>query len=250
MSAAAPLREAVRAQTAVELRLTARRGENILALVGLPVGLLIAFTLGAFVDLGVARPVEALLPASIALAIVAAGLVNLGIATAYERSYGVLRRLGVSPLGRAGLVAAKVIATAAIVGLQLIALVAVAGLALGWEPPAESSPLVTLAAVGLGTTLSTAAGLLLAGMLRAEATLALANTLFVTSALFGGIVVPAATLPAPADAAVALLPTAALADALRTGFGVGGADPVGPLLVLLGWTVVVVLAAVRTFRWD
>lgn len=38
-------------------------------------------------------------------------MVSLGIATGFERSYGVLRRLGTTPLGTRRLVFAKVTAT-------------------------------------------------------------------------------------------------------------------------------------------
>ena len=68
------------------------------------------------------------LPGTLAIAIVASGLVNLGIATAYERGYGVLKRLGGSPLGRSGLVAAKLAVVLAIGLAQVVGLLAVATL--------------------------------------------------------------------------------------------------------------------------
>jgi ABC-2 type transport system permease protein len=240
---------AARAQTAVELRLTARRGENLLAIAVIPVAVLVFFASTSFVALPGGRGVDALLPGAIALAIVAAGLVNLGIATAYERSYGVLKRLGGSPLGRAGLVAAKVAAVGAIVALQVVALVVVAIALLGWRPGPEVSLGVVLVAAALGTVVFAALGLLLAGTLRAEAVLALANGLFLAALLVGGILVPAATLPAPVDTLVGLLPSAALADLLRVGLG-GAGEVLRPALVLIGWAVGSVAVVARTFRWD
>jgi ABC-2 type transport system permease protein len=240
---------ATRTQAAVELRLTARRGENLLAIAVIPVAVLVFFASGSVVALPGGGGVDALLPASIALAIVATGLVNLGIATAYERSYGVLKRLGGSPLGRSGLVAAKVVSVAAIVAIQLVALVAVAGGPLGWRPGPDVAPLLVVVGALLGTVTFAALGLLLAGTLRAEGVLAVANGLFLAALLVGGILVPAAALPGPFDALVALAPSAALADLLRIGLGAVG-DALRPTLVLVGWSVAAAVLAARTFRWD
>ena len=104
MSAPAPWGRAIRAQAATEVRLTARRGENLLAVAVIPAAVLVFFSSTRVVALPGGSSVEALLPGVLALAIIATGLVNLAIATAYERSYGVLKRLGGSPLGAAGLV--------------------------------------------------------------------------------------------------------------------------------------------------
>ncbi|MEO8273573.1 MAG: ABC transporter permease, partial [Chloroflexota bacterium] len=93
MSRPAPALRAVGALAALELRLTARRGENVLVTLIIPVAVLLFFA-GTSVVPFAGDPVGFLLPGTIALGIVAAGLVNLGIATAYERSYGVLKRLG------------------------------------------------------------------------------------------------------------------------------------------------------------
>ena len=131
MSGPAPWTRSTAAQTGVELRLTARRGENLLAIAVIPVVVLVFFATTTVVALPGGGTVDALLPGAIALAIIATGLVNLGIATAYERSYGVLKRLGGSPLGRTGLVAAKVTAVLAVVAIQVVALVVVAGVLLG-----------------------------------------------------------------------------------------------------------------------
>lgn len=249
MSAAAPLRRSIAAQALVELRLTARRGENLLALAGIPALVLLFFGSTSVVAVPGARPVDFLLPGALALAVFAAGMVNLGIATAYERSYGVLRRLGASPLGRPGLIAAKVVTIAAVVALQTIALVAVAWLALGWRPAdGLSVPLVVLT-LALGTLTSTSLGLLLAGTLRAEATLALANGLFIAAVVVGGIVVPTSSLPAPLASIADLLPFAALSEGLRIALGTAALDP-APFAVLGAWTALATGLVSRTFRWD
>src|SRR6266581_3660207 len=101
-SKASSLARQVLTQTQFELLLTLRRGENILVTLIVPVLLLIFFASLNIVPAVNGQAVNFLLPGILALAIMAAGMVNLGIATAYERYYGVLKRLGSSPLPRTG----------------------------------------------------------------------------------------------------------------------------------------------------
>jgi ABC-2 type transport system permease protein len=242
---------ATRAQTAMELRLTARRGENVLVTIIIPVVVLLFFASVSVLPTGAGLPVDFLLPGALALAVIATSLVNLGIATAYERSYGVLKRLGGSPLTRAGLLTAKMTAVLAVEVAQVVLLIAIAALVLGWRPGPGASPVVFAAALALGTLAFAGLGLLLAGALRAEATLALANGLFIAFLLLGGIVLPVSHLPAPLDAIAGVLPAAALADAFRVALGsAGNADLARSLVVLAVWGVGSVVLAARTFRWE
>jgi ABC-2 type transport system permease protein len=173
----------------------------------------------------------------------------LGIATAYERSYGVLKRLGGSPLTRAGLLAAKIAAVLVVELGQIALLVAIGATALGWGP-APGTNLVLLGAVLLLGTLAFAGlGLLMAGALRAEATLALGNALFVAALLLGGIVLPLDHLPEPLVGVAGVLPAAALSDALRAALG-SGLDPIRPIAILIAWGVGSTAVAARTFRWE
>jgi ABC-2 type transport system permease protein len=233
----------------MELRLTSRRGENLLAVAVIPAAVLLFFASTPVVAVPGERPVDFLLPGALALAVIATGLVNLGIATAYERSYGVLKRLGGSPLGRSGLIAAKVGAVGLIVAAQTVVLVAVAAVALGWAPGPGSSPVLLLAGLALGTVTFAGLGLLLAGTLRAEATLALANALFLAALLLGGIIVPTGELPAASFAD--LLPAAALSELLRVALGSpGDGDAARAVVVLAAWGAGAIALAIRTFRWE
>ena len=211
MSAPAGSLPTIATRLSVELRLTARRAENLLAMLVIPIAVLVFFVwLG--IPATAADPVVFLLPGVLALAIVASGLVNLGIATAYERHYGVLKRLGGSPLTRGQLIAAKLGAVVAFEAVQVVALLAIAAGQLGWSADGPVNPALLIAAVLLGTAAFAGLGLLLAGTLRAEATLALANGLFFATLLLGGIVQPLDQLPGPLAALAALLPAAALAE--------------------------------------
>jgi len=255
MSRPAPLARATLAQSRMELRLTARRGENLLAMIGIPAAVLLIF--GSTSILGepaAGTRVDTLLPGVLALAIVATGLVNLGIATAYERSYGVLKRLGGSPLGRTGLIGAKILSIL-VVEFGLVAFLTIlATVILGWRPPAAGIdwPLLVVGA-GLGTAAFAGAGLALAGSLRPEGTLLVANVLFLLALGLGGILVPVDSLPDAVGTVVRLLPTAALTESLRIALGSAGSDPGSagsPVLVLGIWAAVADTLAIRTFRWD
>lgn len=239
----------------MELRLTSRRLENLLVTLLLPAVLLVFF--GSVPALPAAatatpgaRPIDVVLPAILATAIVAAGLVNLGISTGFERSYGVLKRLGGSPLTRGQLLVAKIGTIAVVEAVQAVLLVGLAVGIFGWQPGPGWDPLAIVAAIVLGTGAFSALGLLFAGTLRAEATMAATNALFLVALLLGGLLVPAHQLPGALGAFASLLPTAALADSLRVGLGSSTGDALGPLLLLGAWAAGATALTARTFRWE
>ena len=239
------------ALAAHEVRLGLRRGEALLITYVIPVGVLLVFS--AFGPIGAAAgedPVNDLLPGAICLAVIGAAFVALAIATGFERQYGVIKRLGGSPAGASVVVAAKSASVVLVELVQLVLLVGIATLVLGWAAGPTASAPVTLAALVLGTVAFAGLGLLLAGTLRAEATLALANLLFLVFLVLGGIVVPLDRLPDAVEAVAGVLPPAALTEALAIGLGHLQGDA-GPVLALLaGWAVVLVVLAGWRFRWD
>jgi ABC-2 type transport system permease protein len=244
MSRPAPWASAVLAQAGMEARLTARRGENLLAMVGVPVAVL-GF-LGAFVLAH--GTVDRVLPGTLAVAIVASGLVNLGIATAYERGYSVLKRLGGSPLGRSGLIAAKVAVVLVIALVQVAGLLAVATL-LGWHPGTDLSLVAVAVTTAVGAAAFAGLGLAIAGILRPEAALVIANVLFLLALGFGGAIVPISDLPAPVADVARFSPVGALADTFAAALG-NGTPIAAPFGTLLFWAVLADVFAARTFRWD
>ncbi|HEY7347087.1 MAG TPA: ABC transporter permease [Ktedonobacterales bacterium] len=235
------------AQTRVELLLTIRRGESVLITIIVPVVLLVFFASLNIVPTG-GRAVDFLLPGMLALAVMATGMVSLGIATAYERYYGVLKRLGGSPLPRGGLITAKIASVLVLEGAQIVLLVGVAVGVYGWRPQGELA--VALLALALGTAAFAGLGLAMAGSLRAEATLAGANGLYLIFLLLGGVLLPPDHLPAPLEALARALPAAALTDALRASMTSGAAFPGSDLILLAVWAAIILLVAMRTFRWE
>jgi ABC-2 type transport system permease protein len=224
----------------VELILTLRRGESLLITLVVPVVLLIFF--GSVAP----NPPEFLVPGLLALAVMSTSMVSLGIATAYERYYGTLKRLMGSPLPRSSLIAAKTLAVLLIEVVQIAILLGIARFMLGWYPGGELLP--ALAALVLGSLAFAGLGLLMAGTLRAEATLAVANGLYLVFLLLGGFILPLDRLPGPLATAARALPAAALTDATRAALSGSNQGVLGPLALLAGWAVVTIGAAAATFR--
>ena len=240
---------AVAAQTRVELTLTLRRGESLLLTLGIPVMLLVFFSLVEVLPLpaGVEEPVDFLAPGILALAVMSTAMVSLAIATGFERQYGVLKRLGSTPLGRPALLAAKTAAVLAVEALQVAVLVAVAVL-LGWRP--GGSPILAGAAMMLATVAFAGLGLLMAGTLRGEVTLAAANGLYLVLLLLGSMVFPLDRLPSALEAIAELLPAAALAQALDAALSAPASLPLRPWAVLATWALLAPATAAWRFRWE
>ncbi|MBA3372189.1 MAG: ABC transporter permease [Euzebyaceae bacterium] len=232
----------------MELRLLLRNGENLLVTLGIPVGLLVFFSVVDVLPVR-GRPVDFLVPGVLTLALMGAGMVSLAIATGFERFYLVLKRLGATPLRRTELVAAKIAAVLTVQAVQVTIVVAVAWL-LGWRPTlSPSGVLLAGCALLLATAAFCGVGLALAGRLRAVATLALVNALFVVLLLISGVVFPLAALPATLARLAALLPPAALTEVLRAAFA-GTALGVDALVVLALWGAAAPLIAALVFRWE
>lgn len=243
----APLTRMLAAQTAVELRLLLRRGESLLLLAVIPVLLLVAFSNTSVVDVDEGRRIDFLVPGILALAVMSTAFTGQAISTGFERQYGVLKRLGATALPRWVLLVAKTLAVFVVELLQVAVIIGV-GLALGWEP--HGNPLPVIGLLLLGTATFSGLGLLMAGTLRAEATLAAANLVYVVLLGVGGVVFPLTKFPDGVGRVSEQLPITALSEALRDvlrgGVGVAGHD----WLVLSGWAIAALTAAALTFRWE
>jgi ABC-2 type transport system permease protein len=232
-------------QASTELRLALRNGEQVLLTLLIPAVLLVGLTLLRVVPLPEPR-VAAVAPGVLALAVMSTAFTGQAIALGFDRRYGVVRRLAATALPRWLLVAGRLVAVLGVVVLQVVVLGAIAA-ALGWRPePAGVGWAVLL--VLLGCAAFGALGILLGGSLRAEITLAVANLVWFVLLLAGGIVVPLDQLPGPLAAIAAVLPSGALAEGLRATLTTGTPPGPAPVLVLLAWTAVATLLAVRTVR--
>ncbi|WP_084958233.1 ABC transporter permease [Thermoactinospora rubra] len=243
---AAPLRRMVLAQAAAETRAILRNGEQLLLTLIIPVLLLVGFSLAPLVDVGAARRVDFLTPGVLALAVMSTAFTGQAIATGFERRYGVLKRLGATPLSRFGLMLAKTLAVLAVELLQVVVIVVVAYL-LGWRP--EGLVVAALPYLLLGTAAFSGLGLLMAGVLRAEATLAAANLVYLVLLGCGGVVFPLSAFPEGVRPVLEALPIAALTGGVRAVLA-EGAFPLAPLGILAAWAVLTLGLAARTFRWE
>jgi ABC-2 type transport system permease protein len=230
-----------------ELTVMARNGEQLLLLIGIPVLLLVFFSQTNVLPTDGLANIDFLMPGILSLAIMSTAMVSLGIATGFERSYGVLKRLGTTPLGTKRLVAAKVVATCCIEITQLLALVAV-GLILGWNPSSINLPSLLLALV-LGTSCFAGLGLIMAGQLRAEINLAAQNGLYLVLLLLGGILIPNSELPKSIAWLAEVLPSSLLSELLRSIFG-NNELKISDLASLAIWAIGACLVAVFSFKWS
>ena len=245
---AAPLRRMVLTQAGLELRMMLRNGEQLLLTIVIPLLVLGVFASLEVMDLGDrGARVDFLAPGVLALAVISTAFTGLAIGTGFERRYGALKRLGASPLPRWGLLAGKTLAVLAVELVQ-VGLICGLALALGWQP--EGSAVAVLLLLLAGTAAFSALGLLMAGTLRAEATLAAANLVYLLFLVLGGIAVPLDRFPSGLRTVLELLPAAALAEGLRDVLRDGAALPWSALAILVAWAAAAAAVAAAAFRWE
>jgi ABC-2 type transport system permease protein len=236
----------IRAQTLFEVRTALRNGEQVLLTLVIPVVVLVAMAHAPASIVGSEPVFNVVAPGVFALAVMSTAFTGLAIATAFERRYGVLRFLGSTPLGRGGLLTAKTLSVLAIEVIQLVILGIVARL-LGWST-GGSWPIAVVVLLA-GTFAFASLGLLLAGTLRAEGTLAVANLIYLVLLGLGGVVIPSTRFPAGISHVMSVLPSSALADGLRESL-IHGVIPWVDMVILLFWFVLGTLGARRWFTWS
>ncbi len=247
---AAPLARQVLAQARMETKLILRNGEQLLLAVVIPL-----LVLGGGIEAArhfdlkfTHSPVDTLAPGILALAVMSTSFTSLAITTGFERRYGVLKRLGSSPLPRAGLLAGKVGALLVVEVLQVV-LLGVAAFLFGWSPTVTVSGVLGALAAGLlGTAAFASLGLFVAGVLRAEATLAAANLIYLLLMAGGGVVFPTGTYGGFGHV-LAFLPSGALGEGMRSAL-IDGTFPGLQLAVLVAWAAVGTVLTARTFKWE
>jgi ABC-2 type transport system permease protein len=238
----------LRIQLACELRVLARNGEQLLLILGIPMLLLSFFSNVDILPTSGQSSVNFLLPGIVALAIMSTAMVSLGIATGFERSYQVLKRLGATPLGVPRLVLAKALSVLVVELVQVMLLIGLAQV-FGADLGALNIASLVLA-IALGTLAFAGVGLSLAGRLRGEINLAAQNALYLVLLLIGGIVFPLQEFPSWLHWVGRISPSGALADVMRDVFSGTSVHGASSLVVLLCWAVAAQLSAFNLFRWN
>jgi ABC-2 type transport system permease protein len=236
------------AQLRSEIRVIARNAEQLLVIIGIPAALLVFFSQVDVLPTNGQAPVDFLLPGIFALAIMSTAMVSLGIATGFERSYSVLKRLGATPLGTGRLILAKSLAVVLVEVLQLAVLYSISVM-LGKELATANVALLVVALFA-GTLAFAGIGLLMAGTLRAEINLATQNGLYLLLLLLGGVIFPLNELPEPLQNVGELLPSGALTDVLRGAITDTAAYGQSSWIVLACWALLAPLTAAKFFRWS
>ena len=236
-----------RSQLRQELTVMARNGEQFLLLVVIPVMLLVFFSQTDFLPTITGNKIDFLMPGILGLAVMSTAMVSLGIATGFERNYGVLKRLGTTPLGTRRLVLAKVSAICVIEVAQLTLLIIV-GQLLGWSPNRINIAQV-LVILLIGTSCFAGIGLMLAGRLRAEINLAAQNGLYLVLFLLGGILVSNDELPKSLGDVAQVLPSSLLSSLLRDSFN-NKMIVIADAIALGCWAIAMCGLAATTFKWS
>ena len=232
-------------QTKWEFRLNARNFEQALLLVIIPVLILFILTNTTIIG-GQNSPVSLGFATVLTVSTFAAGFTSLAIATAFERRSDTLVFLGTTSLTRVEVVLAKS------AGSFLLALFAgiftlVAALLLGWIP--STSAVLIPISIALGVFSISGFAYLLAGTLRAEAVLAIANAVFLCVLLLGGVLF---TFSTELTHVLEFFPPLALKHVMEASIvtsGTADASILTAVLVLLGWGVIGHVLASRFFKW-
>lgn len=242
---ASPSYARVLRQGIYETRIAMSNGEQALVSIILPVMVLVALAFTGFLDQPDGTPsIDVGTPGVLALSVLSAGLTGQGIATGFDRRYGVLAFLSTTPLGPSGLLLGKTIAVI-LVQISQIAVIILIAVAMGWRPVLAGLGL-TVVFLFVGALAFTSLGLLIAGTARPEATLALTNLLWVILGAVGGVVFPVREFFG--SVVLEYLPSAALGDGLRSAL-IDGEFNLRALVTLAVWAIICGLATVKTFKW-
>lgn len=222
-------------------------GEQLVLAIVLPVIALFALTFTDLIEGVAPRTIDGAVPGVLALCVISTAFTGQGIGTGFDRRYGVLRMFSTTPLGKAGLIFGKVIAVLTVLAIQVV-LITCCALLLGWEPRLVGL-LPSLLFLLLGAGCFTALGLLIAGTVRPEATLAITNLAWILLAGIGGVLFPTTMAPQWLQLVLNALPSAGLGDALRSAL-IDGSFHFPAAILLLVWTGIASFAAVKLFKWN
>ncbi|WP_434921992.1 ABC transporter permease [Glutamicibacter sp. PAEs-4] len=246
-NAASPLRRILNQGRYESIQMLSN-GEQLILAVVMPLIALFVLTLTDLVNDVADRSIDAAVPGVLALCVISTAFTGQGIGTGFDRRYGVLTMFSTTPLGKTGLIFGKVIAVLSVLLIQVVLICSVALLFLDWHPnPWGILPGILF--LLLGAAAFTALGLLIAGTVRPEATLAITNLAWILLAGAGGVLYPLSMAPDWAQPTLNALPSAALGDAMRDAL-IHGQFSIAGLIFLILWAASGSFAAIKLFKWS
>lgn len=196
------------------------------------------------------RYIDFLLPGLLGMGIMGTGVWAIGFAIADMRQRKLLKRLLVTPMRRASLLASFMLARMVFLGFEVCALLTFGAFVL--DVPVRGDVLSLAAVMLTGAFAFAAIGLLVSSRARTiEGASGLMNLVLMPMWLASGVFFSYERFPEAVHPLLQALPLTALNDALRASMLEGAS--LGALLpqlgVLLAWMVVAFTVALRIFRW-
>ncbi|WP_026851083.1 ABC transporter permease [Glaciibacter superstes] len=193
------------------------------------------------------RTIDLFVPIALTVALGSVSLTNFPSAIGGYREKGVLRRLATTPVGPHRVLFAQVI----ISGLSLVAGAVIAVLAamvlLHAQAP-QSALLVTGIFVLAAIQMLAVGSLIAARASSAQNANGIGMLVFFASLFTAGVWTPGPMMPEPLQQISGFTPLGAASQALTAGW-YGQPVPLVPIVAMSLWTIVLILLAVRTFRW-
>lgn len=239
----ASLPRVLASQSKIEALLFLRHGEQLLLSFFIPLAMLVAIHLLPLLD--EAERMELGFPVMLAMAALSSGFTGQAISLAFDRRYGALERTGASGVPSWAIVFGKEVGVLVVSALQVIMLTIAASL-LGWHAAGVGAVILGIVVFFCGVAASASLGLLMGGTFSSELVLGVANLLWfllvgvASWAIFNGAV--------DSHGILLLLPSVSLGHGILTAFA--GGFPLVEILILLAWTALCSMLALRYFKFT
>lgn len=194
------------------------------------------------------RVIDIYVPVVLALAVATVALTTFPPTFATYREKGILRRLSTTPLPASRLLVAEVVVNLAVLVVGVALALVVAFVLVG--APAPTQPLIVAAAFLLAVVQMLAVGGLIAAVAATAGAATVASmSLYFPMLFFAGVWLPAPLMPDVLVTISSYVPLGAASQALTEGW-FGDGTPLLQLVVMAGWTAVLVPVSARVFRWT
>jgi ABC-2 type transport system permease protein len=191
---------------------------------------------------------DVLIPGVAGMGVLATTFTSLAYNLTWLREEGILKRIRATPMPPTAYVAGLIGSAALNAVLQVAIVVTIGNVVYGVEWPHDPALLALFTL--LGVVCFSALGIAFSHVIpNEEAAPAYTNAVFLPLIFISGVFYSADELPDALKAIAEALPLKHLIDGLSEAI-VGGGDAGTAALVLVAWTVVGVVLAVRFFRWN